>query len=186
LAYHPGVDVRREALRGLRSKYEEMLSMRLADAAGTDGGPARVRQRMRQLADRYPGALREIDDLPLDEIRGRLDALDAALAKGAADSAHEPWMHAVARFHALTRGILVTKRWLGRRKRIDGGLQERFERELADLPFPEDSRAWAPHLSSVASPPRGRLVDAVFARIAGELGLPERAVRSLVFGGPTR
>jgi hypothetical protein len=161
----------------LRSKYAEMLAMRLADAPGKHD-PRGVRARMRRLSDRYPGALREIDDLPLDELRRRIAGLDAVLA-GAREA--EPWMEAVALFHALTRGILVAKRWLGRRKRIDEALRLHFERELVELPFPEDSRAWAAHLETVASPSRGRLLDAVFARIGHTMGLPVPAVRALVF-----
>ncbi len=154
--------------------------MRVAETLPPEHRPSerKVRARMRRLAERFPGSLREIDDLPEGEIFRRIRALDIVLGS---EHEVEPWMEAVALFHARTRGILVAKRWLRRRKRIDAALQQRFERELVELPFPEDSRAWAPHLASVASPPRGRLLDAVFARIARELELPERDVRGLVF-----
>ncbi len=170
----------RQALDELRSKYEEMQAMRVADALPPQQrAPEReVRARMRRLAERFPGALREIDDLPAAEIALRIRALEIVLATA---GEAEPWMVAVALFHARTRGILVAKRWLRRRKRIDASLQELFERELLELPFPEDSRAWAPHLATVASPPRGRLLEAVYARLGGELQLPVPAVRALVF-----
>jgi hypothetical protein len=183
------VGVPREAVSELRAKYAEMLAMRLADGHGGRGDrparddPRRVRARMQRLADKFPGALREIDDLPLGEIRRRVAALDAVLA---GDREAEPWMEAVALFHTFTRGILVAKRWLGRRKRVDEALRLRFERELGELPFPEDSRGWAAHLETVASPPRGRLLDVVFARIGRALGLPAAVVRALVFPGPSR
>ncbi len=161
----------------LRSKYAEMHAMRLADAGGADDA-RRVRLRMQRLAERHPGALREIDALPLAEIRRRIAALDAVLA---GEREPDPWVEAVARFHALTRGVLVAKRWLGRRRRVDDALQREFERELLALPYPEDSRAWSAHLALVAAPPRGRLMDAVFTRVAASMGLPVATVRALVF-----
>jgi hypothetical protein len=133
---------------------------------------------MQKLAGDFPGALREIDELPLGEIRRRIAALDAVHG---GESAAEPWMEAVALFHALTRGILVAKRWLGRRKSVDEALQRRFQQELLALPFPQDSRTWADQLATVAAPPRGRLLDAVFARIGRTLDLPVAQARSLVF-----
>lgn len=170
--------VAREALEDLRAKYAEMLAMRLDDEEELDD-ESRVRVRMRGLAHQFPGALREIDDLPLDEIRRRIAALDAVLG-GRREV--EPWMEAVARFHALLRGALVAKRWLGRRKHVDHALRQRFLHELEALPFPEDSRGWTPHLAAIASPPRGRLLDAVFARLAGDMGLAEGLARELVLG----
>jgi hypothetical protein len=174
------VAVPRQALRDLRSKYAEMLAMRVAEALPPEQRPGdrEVRARMRRLAERFPGSLREIDDLPEREIALRIRALDAVL-ESHRDA--EPWMEALALFHARTRGILVAKRWLRRRKRIDAALQERFERELATLPFPEDSRPWAAHLATVASPPRGRLLEAVFARLGRELQRPVPEIRALVF-----
>ena len=185
MTYAPQVAVPRQALRDLRSKYAEMLAMRVADALPSEQRPGdrEVRARMRRLAERFPGSLREIDELPEGEIFRRIRALDIVLGT---EREAEPWMEALALFHARTRGILVAKRWLRRRKRIDAALQERFERELVELPFPEDSRAWAAHLATVASPPRGRLLEAVFARMGRELQQPVPAVRALVFPGPSR
>jgi hypothetical protein len=173
-----GMRIDRGALEDLRAKYLEMLSMRMADDEELDD-ESRVRVRMRGLARQFPGALREIDDLPLDEIRRRIEALEAVLA-GRREV--ESWMEAVARFHGLLRGALVAKRWLGRRKHVDEAVRELFVRELPVLPFPEDSRAWTPHLATVASPPRGRLLDAVFGRLAREMSLPEAIARQLVLG----
>jgi hypothetical protein len=142
-----------------------------------------MRQRMGELALHFPGALRELDDLELGEIRRRVDALEAVL-EGRVQP--EPWMEAVALFHALTRGALVVKRWLGGRKRVDAALTRRFVAENAQLPFAEDAQSWAEELAGIASPPRGRLTDAVFARLARTLGVAERQARRLVFGVPRR
>ena len=160
--------------------------MRLADLAPQTGAPADPRQlraRMSELAARFPGALRETDELTLDAIDCRIAALDAVAGqRGEA----LPWMEAVALFHALTRGALVAKRWLNGRKQVDDGHAALFARDLQALPFPEDSRAWACDLARVASPPRGRLLDLVFTRLARQLAVPEADARALVFGAGRR
>lgn len=170
--------VSRGDLDALRDKYATMMALRLERIAEDE-----MRRRMAELALRFPGALRELDDLELGEIRRRVETLDGVLAGSAPQ---EPWMEAVALFHALTRGALVVKRWLGGRKRVDAALARRFAAEHADLPFAEDARSWAEELSGIASPPRGRVTDAVFARLARTLGIAERQARRLVFGIPRR
>jgi hypothetical protein len=170
------------ALEELRAKYAQMLAMRVAHASGDDDVDE-ARARMAELASRFPGALREIDDLELAEIRRRIGALDEVL-EGTREV--EPWMEAVALFHAMARGALSAKLWLGGRKRVDPAIEQAFDRGLPSLPFPEDARAWRRDLALIASPPRGRVTDAVFARLARELGLTERAARRLVFGVPRR
>ncbi len=170
--------VSRGDLDALRDKYATMMALRLERIAEDE-----MRRRMAELALRFPGALRELDDLDLGEIRRRVETLDGVLAGSAPP---EPWMEAVALFHALTRGALVVKRWLGGRKRVDAALARRFAAEHVHLPFAEDARSWAEELAGVASPPRGRLTDAVFARLARTLGIAERQARRLVFGIPRR
>jgi hypothetical protein len=176
----------REDLRELRGKYAEMLSMRQEHARGGEEeahARARARKRMAELAARFPGALREIDDLELGTIRTRIAALDAA-ARGEGPS--EPWMEAMARFHSLARGALCAKRWLAGRKQIDGAVARAFAQEARGLPFPLDAQAWTADLARVAAPPRGRIMDMVFARLAVELGTSERDARRLIFGAPRR
>lgn len=170
--------VSRGDLDALRGKYSTMMALRVARLPEEE-----MRLRMAALALQFPGALRELDDLELREIRRRVEALDAVLAGSVQP---EPWMEAVALFHALTRGALVVKRWLGGRKRVDAALARRFAAEHEELPFAEDARSWAEELAGIASPPRGRLTDAVFARLARNLGVAERQARRLVFGVPRR
>jgi hypothetical protein len=170
------------ALEELRAKYAQMLAMRVAHASGDDDADE-ARARMAEVASRFPGALREIDDLELGEIRRRIEVLDAVVL---AQREAEPWMEAVAMFHAMARGALCVKRWLAGRKRVDAAVEEAFDRGVTSLLFPEDARGWKSDLARIASPPRGRVMDVVFARLARELGVSERAARRLVFGVPRR
>jgi hypothetical protein len=169
----------RAELDELALKYDEMLRLRLADDRGEMADP---RAAMAALAGRFPGALREIDELPLGVIRARRQALRAA---GEDPSRIEPWMKAQALFHALTRGALCAKRWLAGHKTVDDDARQAFAREAASLCYADDARAWAGDLARVARPPRGRVTDLVFERIAGELGVSNAEARHLVFG-PSR
>jgi hypothetical protein len=171
----------RTAAAEIRGKYAEMLAMRLEHAQGTEDA-TRVRSRMSALAERFPGALREIDRLELVEIQRRVTRLDAYLA---ASCEEEPWMVAVALFHDLARGALGAKRWLGKRREVDEAVVDAFEREAPSLPFPEEVRSWKLDLATIASPPRGRVMELVFTRLARELGTTVRAARHRVFGLPS-
>jgi hypothetical protein len=162
----------------MRGKYAEMLAMRVEHAGGQEE-EACVRPRMSDLASRFPGALREIDRLELGEIERRIASLDAVLS---ASAEPEPWMGAVARFHRLARGALGAKRWLDRRKAVDPTATAAFDREAPLLEFAEEIQAWRDDLAAIASPPRGRVMDVVFERLARELGVTEPVARELVFG----
>ena len=169
--------IRPDAIRELHGKYVEMLAMRI-EHESPDEDAARARERMARLAARFPGALREIDELELPAIRARIAGLAAVLA-GRAEI--EAWMEAIAAFHALARGALQAKRWLGGRKRVDAALTSAFEAEAVKLEFSLDALQWAGALDRIARPPRGRLLDLVFARVAVDLGTTQGHARALVF-----
>jgi hypothetical protein len=164
----------------LKSKYEEMLRMRLYDEAHPGGDP---RGEMATLAARFPGALRELDEAPLDMIRARIEALSRCIESGAPS---EPWMNATAEFHRLARGALVAKRWLAGRKKVDASVTEQFLRSLEGAPHEADASAWALDLDRIASPPRGKLTLLVFERLASRLGLSPGEAHDLVVGPPRR
>src|SRR5579862_104100 len=157
----------------MRGKYAEMLAMRVEHASGEED-EARVRPRMSVLAARFPGALREIDRLELAEIERRIASLDAFLEHSGEP---EAWMGAVARFHRLARGALGAKRWLDRRRAVSAAVVAAFDRQVASLEFAEEIQAWRDDLAAVASPPRGRVMDLVFGRLARDLGVSELVAR---------
>jgi hypothetical protein len=169
-----------DELLELLRKYEEMLGMRLADEAHPGGDP---RREMAALAARFPGSLRELDELPMQAIRGRIEELSRCIAEGRHPA---PWMRATALFHRLTRGALAAKRWLGARRSIDAELAGAFLDEIERSVLVEDARAWASDLARIAAPPRGKLTDMVFERIAQEMSVPIDEARRLVVGTPRR
>ena len=158
-----------------------MLALRTAHArARTDEGfeEPDPRPEMARLAEEYPGALREIDTLPLELIVSRIDALSIAERHG---SRVESWMVAQTTFHRHARGVLATKRWLAGRKTITPGIRAAFTRALRTMPRARDAGLSAADLETIASPPRGRLMDLVHARVARALELTEPEARALVF-----
>ena len=163
------------ALDELRSKYVEILRLREAAGPGADD-PKRA---MRALAARFPGALREIDDLPLATIRARIDALGAAAVDR---SRIEPWMEAMALFHPLARGALAAKRWLHGKRALDPGTRAAFREAAREMPHGADARRWENDLPRIAKPPRGRITEAVLERVGSALGISARDAQFLVFG----
>lgn len=168
-------------LRALRDKYEEMLRLRVLHARARDDSDflePDPRAAMAELARAFPGALREIDELPIEVIRARIDEL--AVAENDTSSI-APWMHAQARFHALARGALAVKRWLGARL-LTPEVEASFAHALTAMGAGEreDAAAWSEQLAAIAKPPRGRLMELVHARLAAELGLDRTSAKALV------
>ena len=164
-------------LSALREKYERLLALRmLHDRAKHEASFAEPdpRAEMSEIARAWPGALRELDGLPLEEIHARIAELDDALRDRGRIAR---WMIAQDAFHRLARGAIEAKRWLGKRKRIDAAVRAAFRADVAG-----DARVWEDALADVASPPRGRLMDLVHAKVAAELGASIAETRRLVFG----
>jgi len=171
-------------LEALRWKYEEMRRLRLlrararAEAGFEEPDPSEA---LAALARRFPGALRELDRLPLATIEERI----AALATAAADPARvAPWMRASSSFHRLARGALAAKRWLttmsDARTADPDELRARFEAAVASLDHGDAALAWANDLAAIARPPQGRVMGLVRARVAAELGVEVAEVKRLL------
>ena len=162
-------------LHELLEKYREMRELRAHDEAGTLPDP---RARLRRLADRFPGALREIDERPMEEIDARIAALELHLA----GQAPAPWMLATYHFHRELRNRLRIKRWLAGRRTVDGALRERFAHEHASEP---ELLGLQGGLGEIARPPGQRLSVDALAAAARRLGVSADEAKRLVFGGTT-
>jgi hypothetical protein len=92
----------REELDGLRRKYDALADLRKRREAGEGVAP---RRELLALAREFPGALRELDTLPLEEIERRR----VALAAPRAEEAPEPWMTWMIAYHATMRAALYIK-----------------------------------------------------------------------------
>ena len=151
----------RRHVPSLARKYRTLLALRHAHAR--DGSVARPAE-LRDLAAEFPGALRELDALPVEVMRARADALEAAHGSGA-DLA--PWMTAMAGYHALMRATLTIKRAYG-----PGGDTGAVPGAVDALHAETGIALEAHDLAAIARPPRGRLGVFVFARLGAALGRP--------------
>ena len=97
-------------LLALAGKYRIMGELR---AAGAPDERPEERARLRALAERFPGALRELDTLSTDEIerrRSTLESADAASPSPSPSPSIEPWMEWMHWYHAIMRVALQLKR----------------------------------------------------------------------------
>jgi hypothetical protein len=154
-----------------------MLRLRRGDLDGSLPDP---RPAMATLARAFPGALREIDRIPMAELERRLAWLER-LQAGEPTDTPEPWALLGFRYHALLRGALAAKRWLAGRRSVDGELVARFREEIVALDHGEDALLWAEDLPRLAAPPAGRLLALVLGRLSLESGYPPAQLRTLLF-----
>lgn len=162
--------MKRLGLPELLEKYREIRRLRTAPTE-----VAAPREALVALAQRFPGALRELDAMPLETIERRIAELERAIAKDQA----APWMEAQALFHPLARGALAAKAWLGGRRAITADDEASFAKAF---PEGDDAHPWKDHLAEIASPPRGRITDLVCAHVAAELQEDPAQIRHRLFG----
>jgi hypothetical protein len=158
-------------LSRLRCKYEAMKALRDLHARAKEDPSFHEpdpKVQLAALADAFPGALREIDELPIETIAERIAALAAAEND---EVAIAPWMIVQTTFHRLARGALATKRWLNGRK--DPTEEDRASFVCAldrgEVGHASDARYWIDALATIARPPDGRLMRVVWEHVALEL-----------------
>ena len=154
-------------LRRLHAKYVTLESLRRARERGE---PIPEKAVFQALAAELPGALHELDRLPMSEITARRLALESALDGGPV----APWMPAMALYHALYRAALYTKARLPRgrsREHPSAGLSAEQASALARAASRHASIEIGPDfIASVATPPAGRIGSAVLAEVASRTG----------------
>jgi hypothetical protein len=164
------------AYLALREKYLEMHRLRRAHVAGEDGDP---RPALRDLAARFPGALREIDRIPLEEIELRIVALEAVVA-GEAEA--PVWARYAVSYHGTMRAVLRIKRLSLGCATLDEALARVGASYVAAHDEPPLERFDAPTLARIVRPQRGRLNPFVLAEVArAHISTVEEIERALFF-----
>jgi len=172
-----------EDLAGLRSKYEAMKELReVHEKAKND--PSFIepdpKAKLAALAEKFPGALREIDELPFATITSRIEEITGAERDPTTIS---EWMIVQVTFHRLARGALAVKRWLGKDK---SPTREAFERALdaGELTHVKEARLWIDALDQIARPEDGRVMRVVWRRVIADLELTQslEEARARAFG----
>jgi hypothetical protein len=169
-----------DTLRALRDKYLEIKRLRDEDAAGLAHDP---KLEMAELARRFPGALRECDELPIEEIDRRLAVLQDAVA-GRAPAPQ--WVALQVGYHGWMRAALRIKRIAAGRRATDalavlGELARGYRPEPDEPPL---ARFDESTVHAILEPDDGRLNPWVYARVAEQHGVEPDAVRQALFLRP--
>lgn len=165
------------ALAGILAKYRAMHAMRLRDAADPAHDP---RREMAALSQRFPGALREIDRRPLEDIEARLRLLETL---GREAGAPPRWVSAQAAYHGAMRAALRVRPGLRGCATLEEALawlRAGYRRAEADEPDLAGFEAGL--LPGVWRPAGGRLNPAVCAYVAAQFGVGQAELDEWLFG----
>jgi len=163
-------------LEALARKYRLLGDLRRARARGEGVAPRAV---LRDLAGEFPGALNELDTLPLEEIDRRAERLAAAIS----GEPPEPWMAWLAGYHALFRAALSIKALSARSlplspERASSLLTRAQTRAGSATALLDEAFVYA-----VASPPGGRISAVIFDRLATAFGTAPAVIHRALFPG---
>jgi len=137
----------------LARKYRTLAQVRRSKRSTGQRTP---RESMRALAREFPGSLRELDALTLEEIDRRAAALEAGPA--------EPWMEWMAAYHQTLSAALRIKATRGEAMRL------------------AESLGVTPGFAAAcARPPGGRILALVVSDLAARFGVPEARIRAAIF-----
>lgn len=157
-------------LQALLHKYEELLRLR---RDREEGKPLPEPQAFRALASTFPGALAELDTLPMDALARRAEDVRRAL-EGASP---EPWIAMMLGYHALMRAALYIRMRASKQRDVS-------DARASDLALDASAHAGmsvdAAFVRAVLAPPEGRIVGVVLSRLSSELSLPMSALRAVL------
>lgn len=180
-------------IQDLIEKYKMLLELRKSREALEARGLYRVpvqdasarRQDTKNLATRFPGALKELDYRTSSQLEARLNALLQALERG---SVLPMWAQPVWDFHNLLSQALQVKAWLG--SRAKKGLSLKLEPALVEQATGLQYSTWADAynaaslLEVILNPPGSRLSHLVEQVLRERYKLSEAELRSILFGAP--
>jgi hypothetical protein len=169
------VQVNAETVRALRDKYREIKRLRDAAAAGLIADP---RSAMAALAQRFPGALRELDELPMEQIDTRLLALEQL-----SESAHAvpEWVRLQIGYHGCMRAVLRIKRMAADARDAASLLHMLALEYVPAADEPSLASFDRAAVDAIMRPDGGRLNPWVYARVALACGVEPDAVHRALF-----
>lgn len=158
-----------QLIRALCGKYEKLCELRQRQS---DVAP---RAELVALAAAFPGALRELDCLPWEELERRLAALHAVVA-GTAQV--ERWMVLQIGYHGFMRAVLRIRRLLLEQERQAQAQPLAYSPALDE---PALARFDAEALAAIRMPPRGRLNPWVVAQVARDHAVTEACIENALW-----
>lgn len=175
-------------LHTLRTRREELEEQGRAGFSEQEGRARRGA--FRQLARRFPGALRELDACSAETLARKRSAVESELARDRAsqDAPHPLWMSVVFDYHDLLREALAVKLWLAERIGKQGTISREvlFEFHIWHAKYAHrgEARLTLEDLDSYYHPPGGRVLSLVWTQLSAKYGQDKEALERLVFGDP--
>ena len=133
---------------------------------------------MRRLASAFPGALRELDGLSLQEIQYRLATLERVTTS---PEAVPSWARFASDYHAWVRALLDLRSLLGDDRRDPDARVRARERYRVQFAYATEFDFDETELDAVLTGEGGRMNPWIFARIAREYGTSARDVEDAIF-----
>lgn len=169
------VDRDRQLIRALHGKYESLCDLRLRQESSVA-----PRAELAALAAAFPGALRELDCLPMEELEQRRSLLRAVL-DGTAPV--ERWMQLQIAYHGCMRAVLRIRRLQLEQERSEQAQAIKFEPQPDEPAFESFD---AQDLAAIRKPPGGRLNPWVLARVARDQAATVTSIEIALWGAPRR
>jgi len=173
-APHPAMQT---APMALREKYREIKRLRDEHTSGSDADP---KPRMKALAQRFPGALRELDELPMVLVELRLATLEAVVT-GALPAPE--WVKLQIGYHAVMRFALRIKRMARseRHDRVGAILRQLASERIEGCEGSHWLGIDRAEIETILKPEGGRLNPWVYRRVANSHGVEPETVRRALF-----
>lgn len=154
-------------------------------ALGEPGRTAQRRDQLRDVAARFPGALRELDAIGVDGVRARratvaalLDEVRATGSTSAVARSEHDWVRATLALMPRLRLVLDIKAWLAEHAPGQGlaaaGARERVR---ACYPDADDDL-----LDRIASPPKRQVQQVAYQDAARDLGVDVDQLKRILYG----
>jgi hypothetical protein len=177
---------KRCSVAALLRKYERLIVLRrrrdVLDASGEEwpsGEGIERKAAFRELAEEFPGALRELE-LPVAVLQARAADVAAELATVEAGGRVERvWVRVAIAFHHRLAEMLAVKIWLARRIGPRGQVTDEVIAALAAFLGRAVSRE---ELETLHHPPGGRVVELVWRELEEQEGMSGVALREMLFG----
>lgn len=171
-------------LRGEREQLEAEGVLSLEGEALADR-----QARMREVATEFPGALRELEALSAEQLKGRREEVARRLEQGGGEDSLG-WMEVTVAFHRLLKRVLVLKRFVGKRKGLSEAQWQDVVEGLVgreDL-FDEGGVEWlravdVSQINGYLTPPERRVVSAVWRELSEEFGVSVETLETLMLEG---
>jgi hypothetical protein len=160
----------------LLKKYKQIIDLR----EQVTNIPCPPQVAMRNLAQQFPGALRELDQIPPEALAARHHHL-RQWRNGTTDD-WQPWVELTFLYHQLWRGALHRKQWLQNRSSKDfEQTSQLYQTYLQTLPEDHDALVWKSNLRRLNSSPPNRLSTIILEQLAEQYGWTNATVKTLLF-----